>query len=271
MQLTSAGLVMVARDDKAGPMVALTSSDGTTWSRTGSSPPLHGIPHALAHIGSTLAVVGSSFSNDSVFWYADSLDDWYAAEPRPHIDTRKSAVDVVAMPNGFISAINQKSNALLFASDDGRSWREFSRFADSEFMSLALYRSGVIAVGYDRERNSGVIWTSENGVEWRRLVPSSEFEGVRLDLVVSEGREVIVIGHRIDDDTVVVWRSDDAASWEALPSNLGELAVRDAVFDESGLVLAGGDRGLNSAVIWTSADGRAWRRVPHDVSLFTVR
>ena len=267
---TSNRLVMVAHDESTGSVVALTSKDGLGWTRAGIAP-VHGMPVALATNGINLAVVGESFSSDSAFWSADSPESWSVSRPEPHTDTGKDAVDLLGLNGAYTAAINQKSNALIFESEDGTNWTEITRFGDSDFGSLAIIGRTALAVGFDRDTKSGAIWASEDGGEWKRLSPPNEFDGTRLDLAVSNGEELVIFGNRLDDDTIVSWRTYDGAAWEGIPVDFGDFIVRDAAFGQDGIVLVGVDRALNSAAIFTSTDGRNWDRIPHDELLFAVR
>jgi len=266
----STGLTLYAHDDKRGPVVSLTSDDGTEWIRAGSDQE-GGKPIAAAENGGHVAIVGESFSNDGIFLYGDSASELLLAEPRPHIDTERCPIAVVASGAGFLSAVNHKSDAAVFTSTDGSRWVEQVRFENAEFASLTEYGGGFVAVGWDRSAKSPAIWMTNDGQNWNRSqqVPLDS-DDIRFDLVFASESGLLIIGHRQSDDSTAMWQSNDGEEWESVASPFGDAVIRDAVVDDSMAVVVGVDRAMNAAAIWTRDESAVWTRVPHDDILFAV-
>ena len=263
------GLVLAAHDDYRGPVQLLTSENGTDWIRAGSDE-TGGIPTGLAVNRGIYSIVGESFSNDSIFLYGTSADELLLAEPVPHIDTERNPVDVAALGNGFLSAVNQKSDAVFMTSVDGSRWVESGRFPKAKFSSLSAYDTGYVAVGYDRGEKSAAIWVSDSGEQWSRKRLPLDFQDARLDLVTTYESQLLLIGHRTSDETTLLWRFDDWNVLESVISPFGDAVVRDAVMDDSLTIVVGVDRETDAAAFWISDSFGVWRRISHDDSLFTL-
>ncbi len=271
--LTPFGIVMVAQDEKTGKPVVLTSTDGAQWVRAASLEP-SAVPRALAFSGTDLVLIGSTYRNDTVFWHGDGMSTWTVAAPAPVQDRGKSPVDVAAVGSGFVTAqYSDKldSGAVLFASESGRSWTQIAHFRDGEFSSLAAYRGGAVAVGFDGSTDSAAVWVSTGGGMWTQAPTSNAFERARMDVVATDGERLFAFGRSLDGDGGVVWSSVDAMTWERIPASFGDVLFRDAIVTESRIVAVGLDLASETAAFWTSEDGDAWRRVPHDNALFSVR
>lgn len=266
----STGLTLYAHDDKRGPVVSLTSDDGTEWTRAGSSQE-DGKPDAASENAGRVAIVGGSFSNDGIFLYGDSASELLLAEPRPHIDTDRGPIAVVASGTGFLSAVNHKSDAVVFTSADGSQWVEQARFERAEFASLAEYGAGFVAVGWDRAAESPAIWMSSDGQDWNRSqqIPQ-DTDDIRFDFVFAAESGLLIIGHRHSNNSTAMWQSNDGEEWESVASPFGDAVIRDAVVDDSMAVVVGVDRAMNAAAIWTRDESAGWTRVPHDDILFAV-
>jgi photosystem II stability/assembly factor-like uncharacterized protein len=91
---------------------------------------------------------------------------------------------------------------------------------------------GFVAVGVDRDREAGAVWTSPDGREWSR-VPHDEVFTRRGD---ATGMHSVAA---IDSRVVAV----GPGPLQAPPES-------------------------SIAMVWTSPDGREWSRVPHDQAIF---
>lgn len=277
---TEFGIMMVGQDEKTKAPVALLSPEAATWRRVGFSG--NGIggedaakPKALAHDGPNLVLIGSTYGNDSVFWYANEPGVWFVGEPKPVFDRGNIPVDVVAIEGGFLAAIysendNPEKGAVLTASETGRSWMQITSFPDGEFSSVASYQKGAVAVGYDRSTKSAAVWVSTDGALWRPAPQTGALEHGRIDIVATDGHRLLAFG-RDFDGLGVVWSSKDAMDWERLPVAFGEVLFRDAIMTDSNFVAVGLDIQTEEAAFWTSKNGTDWRRVSDDGNLFTVR
>ena len=283
---TEFGILMVGQDEITGVAGVLASPDGINWQREASlddglqDDDDAAIPKALASLELLLVLIGSTYGNDSVFWYANEPSVWGVGDPKPVFDLGKEPVDVVAVEDRFIAANNNSGHgvvrttyegALLFASETGRTWREVASFPNAEISSLARYSQGAVAVGFDRTERAAAIWVSADGANWTQSPVTDSLKEARMDVVVTDGVTLFAFGRSLNDDTMLLWASNDATAWERIPVDFGDVLVRDAVITAKGLVVGGVDLKLNSAAFWTSPDGRAWERVPHDEALFVVR
>ncbi|MDA1226825.1 MAG: hypothetical protein O3A33_02530 [Chloroflexi bacterium] len=276
---TEFGIVMVGQDGVTGAAVALVSQDGTSWQRVasfgdGTQNEDAAKPAALASSGTSLALIGATYGNDSVFWYAANPREWAVGEPAPVYDRGHEPSAVVSTEAGFLAANYSKSDngAVMFASPSGQSWTKLDvDFGDSEIASLTSFGKGVVAVGFDRDRRAAGVWVSEDGIVWVQVIPTEALQEARMDIVVTDDAKLFAFGRSLDDDTVFVWESTDGTTWKRIPVSFGEVLMRDAVLTQTGLVATGVDLKLNAAAFWTFSDGSSWHRVTHDEALFTVR
>ena len=264
------GLIMVAQDDKRGSVITLTSNEGQRWVREAVDGEA-GKPKAVVINDGNLVIVGSSYSNDGIFYYGNSENELLLAEPKPHIDRDREPIEVFVHGDGFLSAVNHKSDAVIFMSGEGKRWAEHLRFGNAVFSSMTEYKSGYIAVGRDRSEKSAAIWISSDGTDWTQSLLPNDSEGTRLDVIVAHQTELLLIGHRDSDNQVVSWRSVDGVTWESVPTPFGDAVIRDAVIDDARAVVVGVDRALNATAIWTRDDSSDWTRVPHDDMLFNMK
>ena len=154
---TEFGILMVGQDEITGVAGVLASPDGINWQREASlddglqDDDDAAIPKALASLELLLVLIGSTYGNDSVFWYANEPSVWGVGDPKPVFDLGKEPVDVVAVEDRFIAANNNSGHgvvrttyegALLFASETGRTWREVASFPNAEISSLFASETG---------------------------------------------------------------------------------------------------------------------------------
>jgi hypothetical protein len=261
--------VMVAHDDRRGPVVTLVSEGGRQWTRSGVST-TDGKPTAAVSDGDLFAVVGESFSNDGLFLYGGHPNELVTAEPLPRIDTGKVPIGVEARDGGFVSIVNQKSDAVIFTSESGDMWTEVARFEEAEFASIASFDGGYVAVGQNTRPDQPAVWRSSNGSSWVKVDAPTDREDVRLDLIRGQGNRLVLVGYPNDDDAALLWWSEDGLKWETM-SSIPDTLVRDVMIRGDMVITAGVDRILESAAIWAWAPGGDWARAPHDDVLFQVR
>ena len=142
----------------------------------------------------------------------------------------------------------------------------------------------LVAVGFDPGeddmRQNGVIFASDDGVNWVRLAeddPALTLGAVLMYGVTGGGPGLVVVGTGCEDDAEpcmpypTVWTSSDGIAWDRSPASpdvFGESgAMLDVVRTEHGLVAAGGfytardDVELIQPSVWLSPDGVQWERV----------
>jgi len=152
--------------------------------------------------------------------------------------------------------------------------------------------SGLVAVGFDPGadfRQDGVIFTSDDGVNWVRLAEDDPAltRGLVLMYAVTEGGPgLVAVGLGCEDATeacsyyATAWTSVDGVSWTRTsqdPAVFGDPATQtssmdDVVATDDGLVAVGSlddwtldDSGVEESVVthpatWTSPDGVVWER-----------
>jgi hypothetical protein len=115
------------------------------------------------------------------------------------------------------------------------------------------------------------VWVSADGTSWQQIPPTDALKQARMDVVATNGDQILAFGTDLVDDNAVLWSSSDAVTWERLPQSFGQMRFRDAVMTDSGIVAVAVDLEINAAAFWTSTDGQTWQRVPHDDVLFAIR
>jgi hypothetical protein len=160
----------------------------------------------------------------------------------------------------------------VWISTDSRSWRRAeiasAPFAGGGVTDLVHGGPGLVAVGYREDPGEtsepvgGLIWTSTDGMTWRRTGDEKLFdlnEG-NMTAVTRGGPGFVVAGSDIDGS--VLWTSTDGLQWTRL--------ARDSVFRAAGIsaiteldggMLALGARFPDIAPLaWRSSDGQTWVR-----------
>ncbi|MBO3750867.1 hypothetical protein J5X84_32745 [Streptosporangiaceae bacterium NEAU-GS5] len=133
---------------------------------------------------------------------------------------------------------------------------------------IAITPYGFMAVGGygPTGRESGAVWISSDGVNWRaqtRVVPDGA-DAAGLRQVVASGSDIVAVGTASGRSFSAV-TSDNGASWKYawLPGE-EKAAVLDLAATGQGLVAVGayGDPGEGDSMAWTSYDGLQWREQP---------
>lgn len=218
------GVIAVGRDS-AGRGAILISADGATWTRV--------VPEASAHLPRLVATTS-----------------W-----------REGAIAFGA--NGLPS---------VWVSTDSRNWtRAATRsapFVAAGVTDVVDGGPGLVAVGYREDPGEttepvgGLIWTSTDGVTWRRAGDEKLFdlsEG-NMTAITRGGPGLVVAGSDIDGS--VLWTSSDGLRWTRLPrDSVFRAAGIGAITEFQGGMLALGARFPDSApLIWRSSNGQSWVR-----------
>ena len=170
--------------------------------------------------------------------------------------------------------------AALTASPGTGAWQYLDDFpvGDAiEVTAVAYTAGGYIAVGSEPAEGQGffgirqgVVWTSADGIAWRRSTPEA-FVSSTLLHVVEMAEASYIFGVRsicdlaeeecddLPDAGVTVW-TNDGTGWQRLPQSpvMQDAFLAGVVALEDTLV-AYGDSGRNlQATAWTSTDGVTW-------------
>ena len=152
-----------------------------------------------------------------------------------------------------------------------------------EVASVTAWGGGFAAVGSEPApdegfggRRNGVVWTSADGRNWTRSLPSA-LGNATLTNVVLHGDSLFAFGEYSicpefseDDDCldapdagVALWRSADAVDWQrlAVPASL-QAGILDGVVLGLGRLIAFGSTGEELVgALWLSADGQSWEEL----------
>jgi hypothetical protein len=190
---------------------------------------------------------------------------------------------------------DSSGDAAVWSSTDGERWEQVAPSTELggdgyQWMGGVTYAQGrFVAVGGARPPNGSsdpAVWTSEDGLSWRRLHdPSLVLEGSQrfTDILFAEGRWIAVgIDTSTDPGTNIpfsgsgdwdaaVWTSRNAISWEL---NRTDVAARGGPGGQTFNAIAhdparklylavGADDSVDKAdaAFWTSLDGVSWKRI----------
>jgi hypothetical protein len=149
---------------------------------------------------------------------------------------------------------------------------------------ITVADSRLVALGFDPGddyRQDGVVFVSENGVDWTRLAADDPAltTGTALMYGIAEGGPGLVAGGMSCEDNEfpclagpypTVWTSTDGTAWTRTPVEQGERTgpVLDVLVTDRGIVATGEvtqpnpDGGTSSSpTVWLSVDGTSWSRV----------
>jgi hypothetical protein len=151
-------------------------------------------------------------------------------------------------------------------------------------LDITVADSRLVAVGVDPGddfRQDGVVFVSEDGVDWIRLAaddPALTTGNVLMYGIAEGGPGLVAGGMSCEDNEFpclagpypTVWTSIDGTAWTRTPVEQGERvgAVLDVLVSDHGIVATGGvtqptpDGGASSSpTVWLSVDGTSWSRV----------
>jgi hypothetical protein len=256
---------------------SLATSPSVSLSPTATSAALAAsstAPSATSHPNG--AWTGLSWSAPSAFPDASSIDDIVAWNGK--------LIAVGRIQNGGTS------DAAIWDSDNGgtawtRLGTDATTFADSQISGLETTPSGLVAWGWVGQpvcagQGEGMIcgptpvmlWTSPDGVSWKRIADVSMFKGATIGGVTLGAQGLIAVGDTGWKEPAI-WVSATGAAWQRLTLPAG--TFKDANFSDvratsSGCVLAGGignsaptsggvsGADTGTAAVWWSPDGRTW-------------
>lgn len=235
-----------------------------------------GEPGLVAFVGGVEERPSLWVSQDARTWERVP-DDLEVFGPRSRLqDVEAAGPGIVAIgfdpagPNRFVQAV--------WTSPDGRSWTEVPGIAETfdGRTLITVYQSGGEVIGWEDDPSAAgvaTIWTTDDGVAWRRLnfQPRLEDNGGN-NLPAVGGPGFVVPGVDADFTDPAVWTSPDGETWTKVPYD-------EAVFELEGFqpypsAIPGGPGVVMwatdawGAVVWTSRDGVTWTRLPYDEVAF---
>jgi hypothetical protein len=170
-----------------------------------------------------------------------------------------NAPRIVRTPEGWLALSGRSccgkatisSESVLYRSRDGVAWDRIALEGDRlELSSLAYGNGHYVMVG--RSKSAGVVWTSDDGVNWSESPQDLDYTNVW-------GRVAFVGGRFIAFGFRVLGVSDDGRSWHKVTVDLIQMM---GIAHGNGRFLMAG-----SGPVITSEDGLHWQSQPLDCSL----
>ncbi len=253
------------------------SGDGAAWDAasieaTGNTEGR--IAHAIAPFGEGFIAAGSGWLDDGsdvvetgVIWVTDSGRSWQEivvpAFASSSLDDIVVVGDVIHIA-GLSEIGDGESEPTIWTSrDDGATWSStlLPRIEEHGFAGVSgiAERDGLwVAVGF--EGNSGAVWTSGDGIDWRRYTPQGdEFSAEKLptrvhDVVVTD-HGIVAVGAQFlgADIGRITWVSLDGGDWTRLdftdPTTIENASVvaYSLAADESTVVAVGAEMAIEGA------------------------
>ena len=271
------GFVAVGQSSYAGPGIAWTSADGSTWqSVTQVSQMTQGrVLLALGAGPANVVAIGPMCGGECGGAFPIVSPDgmtWESGQQMPPLVGFSEAKDLVWDGHGFLAVGDEIVNpnpvayvAHVWTSPDGLTWKVLPArpaLDRASMSSVARTAHGFVAVGavQDGQGFRGAAWTSPDGSDWQRAADSAAFDGAFLFAVVAGGPGLVAVGEGASG--AAVWTSSDGSRWQRsrdAPS-FQNAEMHALAVGPTGLVAVGYDH--DGAAIWTSADGATWVRVP---------
>ena len=164
----------------------------------------------------------------------------------------------------------------IWTSKDGLRWRAaeieppdpVTEYTSLELVDITIGGPGLVAVGFDREYERAVVYTSVDGDEWRR-VHDAGFAPGRMLMVGATDQGLVAFGDEYPRSRKVIWTSTDGSKWLRATNKSGlEVAngVTELVADGGRLTAfvaprrrPGGPR--PSVEVWQTAGRAVWKKV----------
>jgi hypothetical protein len=285
---TGAQLIAVGKvSDGASPVAAVwMSADGLSWQRLPTDATFAGTEalNVAAH-GDTLIVLGPGHGTSSVRvwlsqgqrscascsvppsghpWQAASLSFPGGRDEQPLFAAIASGGPGFVFVGAGIRIVDGKPvpmGAIVATSPDGATWSfndpASPEFAGGSMSGVAAGPSGVVAVG-----ETGVaptVWTSVDGLSWRRLSDAISGPGLSLRSVAAGPAGFVAVGDA--GGSAASWVSADGSSWQASPASeaLANARMLHVAWLGSEFVAIGESAG--DGIAWSSADGLTWTRL----------
>lgn len=265
------------------------------WARVTDQPSLGGegdqIMHDILGVEEGWVAVGTETTGDgsrAAAWISEDGNRWDRISDdgfSPQTAGTTEMRSVVQLGDQLVAAgvtSGEADDAVVWISADGNDWapvasESFGGPGDQAIRGLAIWGSGVVAVGWDNSggENNGAIWTSSNGRDWVRASdPHNALAGdgsQRVHDVVAAGPGLVAVGDtNLDGWDAEIWVSTDGEIWDRVDNNqaglsgAGDQLANVVRAGEQGLVAAGFDSGGGTgrdAAVWISSDGMTWTQV----------
>ncbi len=196
--------------------------------------------------------------------------------PDFHVGPVQGTAIAVAPDGAFVAVVSSIDSGRapeVFRSTDGTGWTPSGSLPQGSYAGVsAIVACGgsMVAVGADwAGTNSGkstgtnpapraAVWTSTDGVTWRRVPDQPAFAAGEFDRVAAGPAGFLAVGRDYD---MPAW-SPDGTNWTRVDVGTPNALVRGVAATNDGFVAVGGIE--TAAVAWTSRDGRHWIRATFD-------
>ena len=215
------------------PVTIWTSVDGTSWTRSPSSPVLgRADVTGLASGPSGLVAVGQQGFDQPRLWTSADGTTWQA-EQLPRDVFGKAQFDTVAsVPGGWIilgavggtapvpggGAVPNGSKGAAWLSPDGQTWHQAAHIAGKgpqvELRTLYQGAGGLVALGTRTGGQQGTVWTSSDGERWVLAPPVPA--GIYARFPMAADGQRIIGDSEVTGDLESFAVSGDGITWRTL-------------------------------------------------------
>lgn len=274
-----AGFIAVGVQQPPPVAIALSSSDGRSWTPVAGFPVSAGSSAvSVASDGTRTVVVGLQHSGAIVWAFEGQA--WQQAPDQSdlHVDYAAGGMtSVIAFDGGFVAGgyrddpLHGTASAAVWRSEDGLAWHldkpPAGVFDGGRIWGLGVLSDAIIAVGTGGDPIYGPAaawrWTRSTG--WRRAAITPNDDGA-IASVETTPRGLIAVGKNGRDMGADAWTSADGLTWTAIADQPAfhyyelPLRMRAVVAAPTGLLVGGwrSDAGKGSAVTWFAEDDSVW-------------
>lgn len=199
---------------------------------------------------------------------AEPAFTWARATKLPVVPEESVVVAVAPVGKGFVAfSINGMGAPDIWYSPDGRAWetrappgnplRGLSAVVAADGRLLAFGKVGDIDV------YSAAVWTSDDGITWRRVQVGPEFDGAQVLDVAAAAGGFVAVGGVPGADAAAIWTSTSGETWKRASGQFAGAFLWAVARGGPGFVAVGWRRNPEpDLAVWTSVDGREWALAP---------
>ncbi|HKF84666.1 MAG TPA: hypothetical protein VKB30_02705 [Candidatus Limnocylindrales bacterium] len=230
-----------------------------------------------------LLAVGAQLPPSAAVAYRSA--DGRSWTPEPGFAGQEGSVAVgVAAAGGRIVVVGRRGAAAAAWVRDGGAWQaapaeaalEAPAGGTAEMRAVVAWRDGWVAVGSldtDASHRDAAIWTSPDGLRWRRAGSDTDFTRSAAHGITASADRLVVVGSRTgaaggEATAGAAWTSDDGERWTRIESTAFDAgSMRAATHGGAGFTAVGFGIGDDRAAVWSSSDGVDWSLLPSSPAL----
>jgi hypothetical protein len=199
---------------------------------------------------------------------ARTLDIRWTAHDPTGLSSVRSIVGVARNADRYVLVAELPSDEreafAAWTSEDGQAWKRTHAFPDDErVLALTAGGPGFVVAGFKQGGDVGVVWTSNDGLDWQRVTDASLQGGV-INQLVTTASGVVGFGWRYQPNQVgAIWTSPDGFEWLAATNATGVRVARglQTVSAYDGRAVAFVSEGERKpAAIWETTGRAEWTR-----------